>query len=86
MSEKKKGGTLFSFFNKKTKNDPSDDTIVVDKDILDDPETPDVNVIENSEKCKCFFLLLNLIIKFNLMLIAYINIYYLILIVEKKCN
>ncbi|KAL4154177.1 hypothetical protein QTP88_002010 [Uroleucon formosanum] len=37
----------------KTKNDPSDDNIVVDKDILDnpDPETPDVNVIKNSAKC-----------------------------------
>lgn len=57
MSEKKKGGTLFSFFNKKTKNDPSDDNIVVDKDILDDPdpETPDFNVIENSAKVSASF-------------------------------
>jgi len=48
---------LFSFFNKKTKNDPSDDNIVVDKDILDDPdpETPDVNVIKNSAKVSASF-------------------------------
>jgi hypothetical protein len=54
MSVKKRCETLFSFFKKKTKNDLSDDNMV-DKDILDDPDSVTQDVIKSSAKISASF-------------------------------